>query len=200
MATHESSDVLLKETRMWKWGSHPLDTTVESSFVAAAPETPDNQALPNPHNGERSMLYRLHTLDVDPNNEINDEWSTSDLVWLPDHNPTIDDLRRELVNLERMAEDWPADDIKMEEDGDDILVCHKDGRKGYKLVPEKDDNDESPYMLTITTAGHKSHIPFSSLTHWRSFVSFILSIGQDGDEMRKRLEEGLNEEHGNLGL
>jgi antitoxin (DNA-binding transcriptional repressor) of toxin-antitoxin stability system len=90
------------------------------------------------------MLYRLHTLDVDNNNEINDEWTTGDILTLPD-DYTTDDVAKALIGLERMAEDWPRDDVRLEDDGDEILVCNKEGRKVYKLVPEKDDDaDDAP--------------------------------------------------------
>lgn len=89
------------------------------------------------------MLYRLHTLDVDANNEINDEWTTSDILTLPE-NYTTDDVAKALIGLERMAEDWPRADVRLEDDGDEILVCNKEGRKVYKLVPEEDKDDAPP--------------------------------------------------------
>jgi hypothetical protein len=81
--------------------------------------------------------YRLHTLDVDEHNEINDEHSTDTTVELSAE-PTVSEVCKALIAAERMAPDWPQTDVKVDEsEWPDLYVTRKDGRKVYKLVPEE---------------------------------------------------------------
>jgi hypothetical protein len=83
-----------------------------------------------------TMPYRLCTLDVTPTNEINDEWSSSDVLDLGDE-PTVHEVCEALKGCERMALDYPEATIVLVEDGGDYLVCDKKtGRKGYRLRKE----------------------------------------------------------------
>jgi hypothetical protein len=82
------------------------------------------------------MLYRLITLDI-LDGEINDEHLTQDTITLNDGDD-IDDLRTQLVKLQRMAPDYPQDDLITQEDYPEIFVCRLDGTKVYKLTPNKD--------------------------------------------------------------
>lgn len=81
------------------------------------------------------MNYRLCTLDVTPDNEINDAWKTGTVLELPE-TPTVSEVCTALKENERMAPDWNESTVRLEEDGDDYLVCHKDGRKSYLLRRE----------------------------------------------------------------
>lgn len=76
--------------------------------------------------------YRVCTLDVTADNEINDAHSTSDVVELSE-SPTVSEVCKALKGCERMASDWPEKNVQLEEDGDDYFVCDKRGKKVYQL-------------------------------------------------------------------
>jgi hypothetical protein len=84
--------------------------------------------------------YRLCTLDVTEDNEINDAWRTTDTLQLPDE-PTIPQVCEQLKALGRMASNWNEKYVRLEEDGDDYFVCHDytgkyKGKKVYLLRKE----------------------------------------------------------------
>jgi len=85
-----------------------------------------------PQGGHPLPHYRLCTLDVTPDNEINDAYATDTLLNLPDE-PTVDEVCRCLKTVGRMAPDWPTNKVQLVEDGDDYLVCDARGHKSYLL-------------------------------------------------------------------
>lgn len=80
------------------------------------------------------MSYRVHAFDYygDGDGRF---YTLTAVLHVPDK-PTLDDVRKELIRLELMAEDWPADDVVLQVAGDEIFVNYGDGRQAYKLVPE----------------------------------------------------------------
>ena len=80
--------------------------------------------------------YRLISLDMTPDGEINDAHDTGIIMNLPE-NPSVQDICDGLKSVERMAPDWPVNKVGADwsDDNGDVYVLNADGKKIYLLQP-----------------------------------------------------------------